>query len=229
VGHPFGAWVAWRFVPDIPYRREKRRHPSPRALRGFSSFVEPLLPGKPCAVSRNRRAPDGVDNQPDRKRLGSDLCNAMNYTPRHRFFPGGLRRGGLLAVVLALHGVAFAAFLTVGTTKPELPETPLMVRFIDPPKPVEVAPPIAQSLPAAAPEPPAAAPAPKPPPPDPPKPKAAPKPVPKPKPAPKPKPVPRPVPPLETTHSSESAPAETAIMVAADPAPPPTPTPAPAK
>jgi protein TonB len=166
-------------------------------------------------ISRN-------SNRPDRKRSGLDSCNAVSYVPSHRSFPGGLRRGGLLAVVLALHGVAFAAILTVGTVMPELPETPLMVHFIDPPKPVELAPPVAQPLPVAAPEPVAEPP---PPPLKPPEPKPVPKPVPRP--APKPKPVPKPIPqpipqaapPLETTSSSEPAPVNAAIMVAAEPTP----------
>jgi protein TonB len=148
----------------------------------------------------------------------------MNYTPRHRSSPGGLRRGGLLAVVAALHGVAFAAFLAAGTVRPELPETPLMARFIDPPKPVEVAPLVTQALPITVAKAPAAPPpAPDPPPPDPPKPKPVPKPVPKPRPRSVPKPVPKPIPPpaLETTSSSEPAPADAAIMLAAEPAPAP--------
>jgi protein TonB len=155
----------------------------------------------------------------------------MNYAPFHRSSPGGLRRGGLLAVVLVLHGVAFAAMLTVRTVRPELLEMPLMVRFIDPPKPVEVALPVARALPMAAPEPPAEPPpAPDPPAPDPPKPKPVPKPVSKPVPKPVSKPAPRPVPkpfpkpapqpasPREATSSSEPAPAA-AIMVASEPAP----------
>jgi protein TonB len=148
----------------------------------------------------------------------------MNYALPRRSSPGGLRRGGLLAVVLALHGVAFAVMLTVRTVRPALPEMPLMVHFIDPPKPVEVALSVAQALPVVAPAPPA---------PDPPEPKPEPKPIPKPepKPVPKPRPVPRPVlqpvpqmaPPLETTSSSEPAPADAAIRVAAEPASAPAP------
>jgi protein TonB len=143
----------------------------------------------------------------------------MNYASSRHSAPGGLRRGGLLAVVLVLHGVAFAAMLAVRTVRPELLEMPLMVHFIDPPKPVEVAPPVARALPMAVPEPPAEPP----PAPDPPKPilKPVPKPIPRPIPKPLPKPVPQPAPPLETTMSSEPAPSDAAILVASEPAPAP--------
>jgi protein TonB len=152
----------------------------------------------------------------------------MNYASSRRSSPGGLRRSGLLAIVLVLHGVAFAAMLTARTVRSELLETPLMVRFIDPPKPAEVAPPAARALAMAAPEPSAEPPpAPDPPAPDPPKPKPDPKPVPKPAPKPRPvpkpipKPVPQPAPPLETTMSSKPAPSDAAITVASEPAPAP--------
>ncbi|MDR0578840.1 MAG: energy transducer TonB [Candidatus Accumulibacter sp.] len=124
------------------------------------------------------------------------------------FHPSGLfRRGGLLGIVLVLHGMALAAALTLKPAVPAPPEKPLMVHFIEPPpeppRPVEIAPePLPLSPPARA-EPP-------------PEPTPVPKPVykfaPKPKTAP-----PSPRPPLETTESDE--PAGNDAMIAADPEP----------
>ena len=124
----------------------------------------------------------------------------MNYALSHPTSAGGLRRGGLLGAVIALHAGVLLLLLTVKSVAPELLEKPLMVQFIEP-KPVEVAP-----------EPPAAKPLPM----------AAPRPVARPKVAPKPKLAPKPAEPrLETTTSTEPAPASAPLVAAAEPAPAP--------
>ena len=125
----------------------------------------------------------------------------MNYALSHPTSAGGLRRGGLLGAVIALHAGVLLLLLTVKSVAPELLEKPLMVQFIEPPKPVEVVP-----------EPPAAKPLPM----------AAPRPAARPKEAPKPKLAPKPAEPrLETTTSTEPAPASAPLVAAAEPAPAP--------
>jgi protein TonB len=122
------------------------------------------------------------------------------------------RRGGLLGIVLVLHGVAMALKPTASVRL----EKPLMVHFIEPsPKSLEIAELAPEPLPVAALPPPPAL--------SPPEPLPEPKPEP-PTPRPKPKPVPQPEPaspPLETTESS--APAPDGAIVAALPEPAPAP------
>lgn len=110
--------------------------------------------------------------------------------------PGGPRRGGLLGIVLLLHAGLLLLLLTVRSVVPTLAETPLMVEFFEPPKPLAVAAPAAAKTPPTVP-------------------------VRRQAPVPKPKSVPQPIaPPLETTSSSEPAPASAPIVAVPSAAPP---------
>ncbi len=127
----------------------------------------------------------------------------MNYAYSAFNHSGTARRGGLLSIVVALHVGVLLLILAAKTVAPALLETPLMVHFIEPPKPVQVeaAP---RPLPVAPPKREIARP-------------VRPKPVPA---TPRKVPVqPRPVdtPPLETTTSTEPAP--TNAPVVAEPPP----------
>ena len=125
----------------------------------------------------------------------------MNYVLSHSPRSGTARRGGLLGIVIALHAGLLCLVMMAKTVVPALLETPLMVQFIEPPKPLEMA---------AAPRPSSPAP-----------PKREAVRPPRPTPAP-PRNVPTPpqpfdTPPLETTASSEPAPAR--VPVVAEPPP----------
>lgn len=63
----------------------------------------------------------------------------MNYALSRPSSFGTARRGGLLGVVLALHAGVLFVILAAKTIAPVLLEVPLIVQFLDPPKPVEVA------------------------------------------------------------------------------------------
>jgi len=62
----------------------------------------------------------------------------MNYAYSTPYRSGTARRGGLLGIVVALHAGVLLLILAAKTVVPALLETPLMVNFIEPPKPVEV-------------------------------------------------------------------------------------------
>ena len=134
----------------------------------------------------------------------------MNYAYSTSCHSGAARRGGLLSIVVALHAAVLLFILAAKTVAPALLETPLMVHFIEPPKPVEVeaAP---RPLPIAPPKREIVRP-------------VRPKPVPAtPRKAPV-QPRPQDTPPLETTTSTEPAPASAPVVaepppVAAAPAP----------
>ena len=63
----------------------------------------------------------------------------MNYAFANPYGLGKTRRGGLLGIVLALHAAVLFLILAAKTVPPSLLESPLMVQFIEPPTPVEVA------------------------------------------------------------------------------------------
>ena len=63
----------------------------------------------------------------------------MNYAYSTTYRSGTARRGGLLGIVAALHAGVLLLILAAKTVAPVLMEMPLMVQFIEPPKPVEVA------------------------------------------------------------------------------------------
>ena len=120
----------------------------------------------------------------------------MNYVLSHSPRSGTARRGGLLGIVIALHAGLLCLVMMAKTVVPALLETPLMVQFIEPPKPLEMGG------------------APRSPPPAPPKREVArpPRPIPAPpRKAPTP-PTPLDTPPLETTASSEPAPASAPVV-----------------
>lgn len=128
----------------------------------------------------------------------------MNYAYSTSSHSGSARRGGLLGIVVALHVGVLLLILAAKTVVPELLETPLMVHFIEPPKPVEVAA-APRPLPVAPPrrevirhERPKLTPAP-------------------------PRKAPDPLPALETTSSMEPAPASAPVvsLPATAPSPPP--------
>ncbi len=135
---------------------------------------------------------------------GYDAGNKqLNYI-HSEYRQSSMRRGSLFCLALALHVGLLAAIATVETKNPEPAEAPLMVQFIDPPKPLEAAGPVTQirPLPMAAP----------------PKPVVIRKPVPS-KPA-KAVSKPQPAPPLlETTADSEPAPASAPVETAPTSAP----------
>ena len=125
----------------------------------------------------------------------------MNYAFANPYGLGKTRRGGLLGIVLALHAAVLFLILAAKTVAPSLLESPLMVQFIEPPTPVEVAA-APRPLPLAAPK----------------LPLVHPRPTPVPplkKPAPQP-PIDTPV--LETTTSSEPAPANAPVVAMPAPA-----------
>ena len=126
----------------------------------------------------------------------------MNYVLSHSPRSGTARRGGLLGIVIALHAGLLCLVMMAKTVVPALLETPLMVQFIEPPKPLEMG--AAQ----------------RPSPPAPPRREVArpPRPIPAP-----PRNVPTPpmpldTPPLETTASSEPAPASAPVVAEPPPA-----------
>lgn len=126
----------------------------------------------------------------------------MNYVLSHSPRSGTARRGGLLGIVIALHAGLLCLVMMAKTVVPALLETPLMVQFIEPPKPLEMG---------AAPRPSSSAP---------PRREVArpPRPIPAP-----PHKVPTPprtldTPPLETTASSEPAPASAPVVAEPPPA-----------
>ena len=63
----------------------------------------------------------------------------MNYVLSHSTRSGTARRGGLLGIVIALHAGLLCLVMMAKTVVPALLETPLMVQFIEPPKPLEMA------------------------------------------------------------------------------------------
>lgn len=127
----------------------------------------------------------------------------MNYAYSTSSHSGSARRGGLLGIVVALHAGVLLLILAAKTVAPALLETPLMVHFIEPPKPVQVeaAP---RPLPVAPPKREIARP-------------VRPKPVPATPPKAPVQPRPLDTPPLETTNSTELAPAS--APVTAEPPP----------
>jgi protein TonB len=63
----------------------------------------------------------------------------MNYAYSTTYRSGTALRGGLMGIVAALHAGVLLLILAAKTVAPVLMEMPLMVQFIEPPKPVEVA------------------------------------------------------------------------------------------
>lgn len=128
----------------------------------------------------------------------------MNYVLSNSHRPGTARRGGLLGIVIVLHAGLLFLVMMAKTVVPALLETPLMVQFIEPPKPLELAA------------------APRSSPPAPPKREVVRPPRPTPTPAAPPKapapPMPRDTPPLETTTNSEPAPANAPVVAEPPPA-----------
>lgn len=61
----------------------------------------------------------------------------MNYILSYSHRTGTARRGGLLGIVIALHAGLLFLVVMAKTVAPVLLETPLMVQFIEPPKPLE--------------------------------------------------------------------------------------------